>query len=1346
MCPEPVIPAERGPAQPLTDPSGSEQHGSEQHGSEPDPARMPPSAPAGPALSNGLRIEFPPELPISARVADIGRAVAESQVVIVAGATGSGKTTQLPKLMLALGRGSRRRIGVTQPRRIAATSIAQRVASELGTNVGQEIGYQIRFEDRSHSRTRVKFMTDGILLAETQTDRLLRQYDTLIIDEAHERSLNIDFLLGWLKRILSERPDLKVVVSSATLDTQRFAEFFGQAKVIEVEGRTYPVEVLYEAPDPELDLSEAVGNAVVNLTSLDNRGDVLVFLPGEREIHEAERELQGRKLRHTAILPLYGRLSSAEQRRVFTSGPERRIILATNVAETSLTLPGIVYVVDAGYARLSRYDPRTGTTRLALEAISQASADQRKGRAGRVREGLCLRLYDEESFRARPAFTDPEVLRVGLASVILRMKALGLGAVEEFPFLDPPAPRAITEGYRVLQELGALNAERELTDAGRRLARLPVDPRIGRMILAGAEYGCLPEVLVVAAALSVQDPRERPRAAEQKADQQHQRFRDERSDFVGWLKLWDFLREVERSAGKAGLRRACKDGFLNFIRVREWQEIHRQLLELAEELRLPLRPGGRDSPHRDPRPRDNSARDNSARDRQHRSPQHGGRPRESQNGNLRGRDNALHSSPKKAEVQAGAGGDSPANAGDTSDALHMALLSGLLSKVGYYNSTERVYVGAKQTRFVLHPSSALAKRPPAWVMAFELVHTSQLFARNAARIDPNWFERVGSHLLKRSYEKPHWSEKSGRTVIEERSTLFGLPVPTRRQVDYATISSSDARRWFIDHALVRGEYKSKGAFEGHNRALLAEVARLRDKARQSDMLADDEALFAFFDRLLPASVVNGKTFESFREEIERTQPKALHLQLSDVLASEQGLTEAHYPDQVEVSGERIALHYLFDPSAETDGLTLDVPLLLLPSFDPRELDWTIPGWHLQRITALIEALPKALRKELGNVNELAARAAERLTPFRGPFLAQLAQTVSELACVNVPESAFRPETLPPFLRPTLRVVDNSGHALGQSRELAMLFEQLLPKAREELRALAPVSNLERTKLTAWNFGELPAIVERRSGGLVIKSYPALMDRVTHVDLLLLDSSSEAERATRAGVRRLLRLVTRRSLSSLNAKVPRGFAPTSGRTMLNSPDFEEQFWNKVFDQAFGLQTLEHLPTNQVQFEQLLGEGSPRIAQAFNTLNHAVLAIAGELEATQRVLARAAEQPMGRAVASSVRAQLEQLLPADALSNLEITRLAQIPRYLKAAQTRVQRALADPRKDAEKLAPIESLVREFQALRAPADARASEARARVRWQLEELRVAIFAPELKTGPAVTVASVGQAIQALK
>ncbi|MEO6602895.1 MAG: ATP-dependent RNA helicase HrpA [Polyangiaceae bacterium] len=1243
----------------------------------------PPSAVNAPNLpsSGRSRIRFPVELPISARVADIAAAVMAHQVVIVAGATGSGKTTQLPKILLDMGRGTQGLIGVTQPRRIAATSVAARVASELECELGQEVGYQIRFEERTSARTYVKFMTDGILLAEIQGDRLLKRYDTLIIDEAHERSLTIDFLLGWLKSILPERPELKVLISSATIETERFSEFFGGAPVIQVEGRTFPVEVLYEPPESDLDLPEAVANAVGSVTSLDPRGDILVFLPGEREIRETERELAQRKLRHTVIQPLYSRLSAGDQRKVFQSIPERRVILATNVAETSLTIPGIVYVIDTGVARLSRYEPRTGTTSLHIEAVSQASADQRKGRCGRVRDGICVRLYDEDSFAARPAFTDPELKRTGLSGVILRMKALALGDVEDFPFLDPPHSRAISEGYRVLQELGALDAERKLTALGSRLARFPVDPRIGRMILAGVEEGCLAEVLILAAALNIQDPRERPRGLEQKADGLHRNFRDERSDFLGLLKLWVFAREA-LNKGMSELRRACRDNFLSFLRIREWAEVHRQLEDVAKELEL-KGPNGRAA---------------------------------------------------------------PGNRADLDIRLHRALLTGLLSKIGQWNSEQRVYIGAKQTRFALHPSSSLAKKPPAWVMAFELVETSQLFARTAAKLDPEWLDEVGAHLLKRSYTDPHWSEKSARSSIKENATLFGLPVFRGRSVDYATVAPGRARLMFLEHALVRGEYRTPGRFQEHNRALLAEVARHRDKARQSDLLADDEALLSFFEARVPEHVVNGKTFEAWRTTAEAEAKDLLCLGLDDVLTFEQRLLPQNFPDSLTLHGASVEVSYRFDPSAEDDGITLSVPLPLLLQLDAGELDWTIPGWHVQKIAALLAELPRAQRRELASIPELAETIAARLVPFQGPMLPALSRVASEVCGMDLPESAFRLEAVPTYLRLTCRVVGDGGRTLAQSRDVAQLAQQYGGQAREALRRAPPPREWERTGITTWDFGELPPFIVRRVLGADLRSYPALLDRQQSVDLALLETEPAATSATRLGVRRLLALAARSPLSVFAKQVPPPFANRASLLVPRSEveAFRELFLARVVEEAFALGEGAAPPRNRAAFDALLVTGTPRIAAAFQRIERATVAASAELWNTLRALDSAAKHPSATAAISDIRAQLEQLFPRDLLATVELSRLDQLPRYLRAAQARLTRATTDPRKDADKSAPFSPLWAAF--LSKQGNARDREATRALRWAFEELRVAIFAPELKPAAPVSLASLTTALSALR
>jgi len=1226
-------------------------------------------------MSDASPLTFPPELPISARVIDIAVAVNDHPVVIVAGATGSGKTTQLPKIALAMGRGVKKLIGVTQPRRLAATSVAARVAAEVGSPLGADVGYQVRFDDRTTAATYVKFMTDGIMLAEIHGDPLLQRYDTIVLDEAHERSLTIDFLLGWIKRILPQRPDLKVIVSSATLETERFSAFFDGAPVIEVEGRTYPVDVLYEPPEKDIDLADAVAAAIVNVTTLDPHGDILVFLPGEREIRDTENALNALDLRHTVVQPLYARLSASDQARVFTRLPQRRVILATNVAETSVTIPGIVYVVDTGLARLSRYDGRSGITRLQVEGISQASADQRKGRCGRVRAGVCVRLYDEASFASRQAFTDPEIKRTGLAGVILRMKSLGLGDVEAFPFLDAPQPKAITEGYRVLEELGAIDDRRQLTKVGEQLARFPVDPRIGRMILAGADQRCLREVLIVAAALNVQDPRERPREQRQKADDLHRRFADERSDFMSLLRLWDFVRDAEKK-GSSNLRRVCRDGFLSWLRVREWTEIHRQLEDIVREL-------------------------------------------------------GLDRSKTATAVLPGAKPDE--------NALHRALLTGLLSKVGLWNAEARVYLGARQTRFALHPSSSLARRPPPWIMAFELVETTQLFARMAAKIDPDWLLEVAPHLLKRSYSEPYWSEKSARASIREHVTLLGLTVAKDRSVDYASVAPGPARQMFLDHALVRGEYPSRGAFQAKNRALLETVAKLRDKARVSDMMADDEALLAFFDRRVPDTVVNAQLFEVWREEAEKTSPAVLELSLADVLVGDRALTPRDFPDTLRLHGAEISATYKFDPSADDDGVTLAVPLGLLPQLDPGDLDWTMPGWQVEKITYFLHDLPKAARREIseagGSLGDVALTLAETLVPFEGPMMPALAKALSTLTGSRITPDLFRPENAPRHLRFLIEVLDEERRVVAEGRVLAELQAQLGVRARAALKRTAPegpaARTWERAGLTAWDFGELSPFVVRRVAGTDLRAYPAIVDNGSSVDLGLLESSAAAEAASRKGIRRLFTLAARRELSAISPRLPRPLASPAGAMESRAlrDTFQARLLARIVDGAFQLEEGSPLPRTKAAFDAQLSAGIPKLDGLFRLWSQNLSVAALELDKTLAALKSAAKHPSGRAAILDIHAQLDALVPPDLLAWIPLTRLEHYPRYLRAAQTRLARAVTDPRKDAEKVAPVAALWATFLAKQQRArDDEVADVR-EIRWMFEELRVAVFAPELKT-----------------
>jgi ATP-dependent helicase HrpA len=1212
-------------------------------------------------------VSFPQELPISARVIDLVNAIVAHQVVIVAGETGSGKTTQLPKICLAMGRGVNGQIGCTQPRRIAATSVAARVAQELQTELGDVVGYKDRFNDKIKRTSYIKFMTDGILLAEIQSDPLLRGYDTLIIDEAHERSLNIDFILGFLKRLLPRRPDLRVIVSSATLETARFAAFFGGAPVVEVSGRTYPVDVLYRPPrDDETDLADAVANTVNEIAELDPRNDVLVFLPGEREIREAAGELEKRALPHTVILPLYARLSAAEQQRVFQPLPQRRVVLATNVAETSLTIPGIVYVVDSGVARVNRYSVRTGVSQLLIEPVSRASADQRKGRCGRTESGICFRLYEEQDYQARPAHTDPEIKRVSLAGVILRMKVLRLGDIEHFPFLDPPQPRAITEGYRVLEELGATSEDGELTPMGEQLGKLPLDPRLGRMILGARDEGALREVLVIAAALGLQDPRDRPQAARERADEAHRKVRDETSDFLSYLKLWSFWQESRAKSSRRQLHKLCRDSFLSFNRMREWEDIHEQLIRVMREL--------------DFAPNEQAA---------------------------------------------------------TPDQIHRALLPGLLSKIGMWNPEARVYMGARQTRFMIHPSSALARKPPPWVMAAELVETSQLFARTVAKIDPAWLEQAAGALCRRSYGDPHWEQKQGQVMAKEQVSLYGLPIVKDRKIAYARFDPAGCRELFITHALVRHEYVTKGAFMEHNRRLLEEVQRLRDRARRSDMLADEYQLGEFFERRIPEGVVSGKTFEDWRREAEGRDPAVLKLSLEDILLEEaHELSPERFPDQLTVGGAVLPLEYRFEPGADDDGITIAVPLALLPALDPDVLAWTIPGWHGAKMLALLESLPKAQRKVLAPLGELAAALAVRLRPFEGPMLPAIERAIYEHMGERVPRDAWDLRSLSAYLSFGFRVVDERDKVVGAGRDLAEL-QRVHAQRAKALWASAPRERYERAGLRAWDFGALPESVTVDVGGRRLLAYPALVDAETAVDLRLLESPAAAAAATREGLRRLILLQLGTTLGKLEAQLPASLAQgalAAGGSPLTP---RRQIVLRALDEAFRLNEPPQVPRSKAAFDERMAAGRDALPVDLARLGRIATEIAAELEKVRAAMKALAGKPGApRAVYEDVQSQLAHVAPPELMRAVPEARLVHVTRYLKAIGVRLARQANDPPKDQQKAAQVtpswQRYLAERDALRAKGRSQAEIDE--LGWLIEELRVQTFAPELKTAVPIS------------
>ncbi len=1005
-------------------------------------------------------ISYPAALPITAKKDEILAAIRDHQVVIVAGETGSGKTTQLPKICLELGRGVRGTIGHTQPRRLAARTVADRIAEELGTTLGAAVGYKVRFTDQVGDATLVKLMTDGILLAEIAGDRSLAQYDTLIIDEAHERSLNIDFILGYLKQLLPRRPDLKVIITSATIDPLRFSRAFDNAPVIEVSGRTYPVEVRYRPieDDEDPDQTQAIIDAVHEL-SAEPAGDVLVFLSGEREIRDTADALDRLKLRNTEVLPLYARLSTAEQHRVFQPHPGRRIVLATNVAETSLTVPGIKYVIDPGTARISRYSHRLKVQRLPIEAISQASANQRKGRCGRTSDGICVRLYSEVDFLARPEYTDPEILRTNLASVILQMTALGLGDVAAFPFIDPPDRRNIADGVQLLQELGALSPDKQLspdkrlTPVGRKLAQLPVDPRLARMVLEADRNGCLREVLVIASALSIQDPRERPADKQQQADAAHARFADQESDFLAYLNLWQYLREKQKELSSNQFRRLCRAEFLNYLRVREWQDIHSQVRQVARTLGLSLT----------------------------------GTPAEAQQ-------------------------------------IHVSLLAGLLSQIGLKDPELREYAGARGAKFAIFPGSALFRKPPRWVMAAELVETSRLWARTVARIEPEWAESLAGHLVKRSYSEPHWSARQGAVLAYEKVTLYGLPIVASRKVNYGRIDPPLSRELFIRHALVEGDWDTRHQFFHDNQKLLREVEDLEHRARRRDIVVDDEELFAFYDERIGPDVVSARHFDSWWKKVRRDSPDLLTFDRSMLInAGRGGLDPRDYPDVWVVDGLSLPLTYQFEPGTEADGVTVHIPLSLLTRVSGAGFDWQVPGLREELVTALIRSLPKQLRVNFVPVPDYARAVLDRVTPADGPLVEAVEPQLRRLTGVPVPHNAWQLDRIPDHLRMTFRVVDSDGHTVDQDKDLAALKQRLRGAARAAVSATAATGGIERAGLRTGDFGTIPRALEQERAGFTVTTYPALADEGDSAAVRLFDTEAEQQLAMWQGTRRLLLL-------------------------------------------------------------------------------------------------------------------------------------------------------------------------------------------------------------------------------
>ncbi len=1251
-----------------------------------------------------MRIHFPPDLPVSARRDDIAEAIRDHQVVIVAGETGSGKTTQLPKILMTLGRGEPTAegggmIGHTQPRRIAARSVAERIAEELGTELGETVGYQVRFTDRTSKQSRLKVMTDGILLAELQHDRMLKRYDTLIIDEAHERSLNIDFILGYLKTLLPKRPDLKLVITSATIDPERFAEHFADAKgrpapIIEVSGRAYPVEVRYrplleEAYDDEegepvlRDQTEAIEDAVAELLA-DTDGDILVFLPGEREIRDTEDVLRRKAegVKGFDIVPLFSRLSSAEQHKVFERHSRRRVILATNVAETSLTVPGITGVIDTGLARISRWSSRTKVQRLPIEPISQASAQQRSGRSGRVEAGVAIRLYGQEDFEGRPEFTEPEILRTSLASVILQMTSLGLGQVERFPFVDPPDNRAVRAGVQLLEELGALVPDTStgrrgprLTGTGRKLARLPIDPRLARMILEADRLGCLREVLVITAALSIQDPRERPLEHRARADQLHARFRDPKSDFMAWLNLWRHLREKQKEMGSSAFRRMCREEHLNYLRIREWQDFESQLRQVARQVGLK------------------------------------------------------------------AGGQASDGTAPDGDGIHQALLSGLLSHIGLRDADRRDYLGARGARFAIFPGSGLFKSQPDLVMAAELVETSRLWGRQNASIDPLWAERLGGDLVKRTYSEPHWSKKRASALAHERVTLYGVPLIADRTVPLGRFQPDVARELFIRHALVQGEWHTRHRFFDTNRKLLEEAEELEHRARRHDIVVDEETLFDFYEARVPAEAISGAHFDSWWKQERRTNPDLLTFDPSMLVHDRAGEVQpGDFPDQWQEGAMTLPLRYHFEPGHEADGVTIDVPLATLNTVGPAPFSWNVPGLRQDLVTALIRSLPKQLRVNFVPAPDVARRFLAAVPPGEEPLVPALSRYLRSLTGVHVPEGAWDETKVPDHLRPTFRVLDDTGKQVGAGKDLEALKQPLRPSFDRAMRQVADESGMTATGQTTWTFGTIEPSFTQTRAGHEVRGFPALVDEGATVGLRVAASADEQGAHHRLGVRRLLLLTVPSPAASLiekldnTAKLGLAASPYANVRALIE-DCVSAAAGELVDQVGPVRDAEAFRALATRARAALPEASAGVLQQ-------VLRVLGEWRPVEKALHGRVEMAMLPAM-TDLRGQLERLVHPGFVSEAGAAALRDYPRYLKAMAARIER-LPEQARDRELMDRVDVLQRAWQhrvdAL--PEGRPLGEGLRRVRWMLEDYRVSLWAQQLGTSQPVSDARIRKAL----
>lgn len=1224
-------------------------------------------------------VTYPDDLPIAERRVELMDAIREHQVVVVAGETGSGKSTQLPKMCIELGLHEHGWIGHTQPRRIAARSIAERVAEELGDEVGGIVGYKVRFTDNVSKRTSIKAMTDGILLAEMQHDRNLSAYSTIIVDEAHERSLNIDFLLGYLRQLLPKRPDLKVIITSATIDTERFSQHFSDAPIIEVSGRTYPVEIRYQPPEDEstgeaLTQAEAIVDAV-NELELEGSGDVLVFCSGEREIREAGDALAEARLRNTEVVPLYGRLSAAEQHRVFDRKRRdtRRIVLATNVAETSLTVPGIRYVVDPGTARISRYSLRTKVQRLPIEEISQASANQRSGRCGRVAPGIAIRLYSEDNFESRPEFTEPEITRTNLASVILQMASLGLGDVSTFPFVDPPELRNIRDGVALLEELDAVHPDKEgtrkwLTPIGRQLARMPIDPRFGRMVIAGADGGCLRELMIITAAMSVQDPRERPSEKREQAGQLHARFTVSGSDFLTWLELWNYL-DTERTArSSSSFRRMCKKEFLNHNRIREWWDIVRQLERTTKSLRW------------------------------------------------------------QANTE-------PADP----DAIHQALLTGLLSHIGLKDGKTQEYMGGRNARFILSRSSALAKKPPNWVMAGELVETNRLWAHSAARIQPEWAERAGEHLLKRTYEDPDWDAEKGSAMTIERATLYGVPLVAGRRVHLRRVNPEMARELFIHHALIEGDWETHHAFFAQNEGVLDEVRRLGARQRR-DVVVEYDVLFDFYDRRLGDNITSGADFDRWWNRQRKDEPRLLDLRLDDIFDTSDADEDADaFPEIWSTGDVDLTLDYEFDETSPDDGVTVTVPVALLDRVDTMHFDWNVPGLREELVTALLRSMPKQLRKAFVPIPDTVARILPALAAGKGDLVDSVRRALRDISAEPLPVDALRLDRLPNHLRPLYRVMSDDGELLAHGRDLALIRSQLAADVRNVLSGGA--HELVRTGEKRWVFGDLPRTVKTTAAGQDVDAYPALVDEGETVGVELVADAEGQLESMWLGTTRLLRLNVGGSARMLNDLLDNRAALALASSPHGSKvnwinDAADCIFSQLLDDAGGPVFIE------ADFDRLAAQVRSALPAAVDSIGNQAVAILVRAAGLRRDL----DAPVASALHPAyldMQAHLGRLVYDGHLAGVGAPRLGDMARYLEALRVRLDKVPDRVAQDRKMMATCRALEADFDA--AAEHLTPSLALEELSWQLEEFRVATFAQQVGTGTKVSEKRIRAALHAL-